>query len=140
MGIVDRFRGGFVVGDIPQNQNPTIVNAGNSSHDPVRQVTRINGLGARQTVFWHLETTGSALLAVGTVTNASAAETSGNTAVGLVIADSTLSYVTGRAISSSTGGITMALATSTGDGTTARMFLTLPNGKVVAGSTVDFST
>ena len=143
MGVENRFRGqntfdNAVIGGVAQSQTPTITNAGNSSVEG-RKVTVITiaTVGQTHALHYHLEDTASALLTALTVTAAGAAHTSGNTAVGRVFPDSIASYSSGWAITSSTGTVTLAL-TSTGT-STARMFLTLPNGLVISGSTIAFT-
>ena len=169
MGIMDRFRGKIVIesgiyGSVPQNQiealssspmaTPTIVNNGNSSEDAagglIGQVTTITfnrnqsddtgtvAIARRSTIVWHLEDTAGALFT--TATSAFSANTSGNTAAGLVTVDSTLSYISGRVLCDTAGSATINIGTTTGNGSTARMFLTLPNGEIVSGSTLVFTT
>ncbi len=129
----------------------TIANNGSDSNDPVRRfVTTITCLRSqtddtgtatianRSTLLWHLEDTAGALFTSATlVVNG---HTSGNTAVGLVLIDSTLSFISGKVLCSATGEVHIAIGTSSGDVSTARMFLTLPNGEIVSGSTLVFTT
>jgi len=166
MGLMDRVRGkvkfdSVILNGVPQNQIdslsssplalPTTVFEGEDSGDPVRAFvttitfnrnqtddTGIEVIANRSTIIWHLEDTAGALFTSASL--AFSGHTSGNTAVGLVTVDSTLSYISGRVLCSSTGVAHIAIGTSSGDASTARMFLTLPNGAVVAGSTLLFAT
>lgn len=169
MGIENRWRGKTVIesgiyGSVPQSQiealssspmaTPTIVNNGNSSEDAagglIGQVTTITfnrnqsddtgtvAIARRSTISWHLEDTASALFTAATAV--SNAATSGNTAAGIVILDSTLSFFSGKVICDTAGSATIRVSTTTGGTETSRMFLTLPNGEIVSGSTLAFST
>ena len=97
-------------------------------------------LATRATLLYHLEDTAGDLIDGAAVTAADNGNTSGVT-LGTVLPSSTAGgFHHGTIICSSTGEVSLSLATSSGDGSTFRMFLTLPSGLVVAGSTLVFTT
>jgi len=89
----------------------------------------------RASVWYHIEDTAGLLLA-GSAAFLSGSSGGRNGAVN-VFPSSTANYSHGRIVATSTGGATMRI-TSTGD-STGRLFITLANGLVVAGSTIIFT-
>ena len=97
-------------------------------------------LAARAILHYHFEDTAGDLVDGATLTVADNGNTSGVT-LGTVMPSSTAGgFHHGMVICSSTGEVSLSVATSSGDGSTLRMFVTLTNGLVVSGSTYVFST
>lgn len=97
-------------------------------------------LARRGLLHYHFEDTAGALVDGATITVADNGNTSG-ISLGVVIPSSTAGiFHHGTIVCSSTGEVSLSVATSSGDGSTLRMFVTLPNGLVVSGSTYVFST
>lgn len=96
----------------------------------------------RAVMNYHFETTAGALLDGAVLAGAAAANTSGLTAVGLVIPNSTVAggYHVGRLICSSTGVVTAGFTGTSGGGTTGILVVTLPNGTIATSSQVALST
>lgn len=165
-GLTDRFRGQVVVGGVLSNQiahlssspmaAPTIVFSGQSDTAAVAPVfvftvtmnreafgdTDGAVLARRAALFYHFEDTAGALLDGATFAGAVAGNTSGLTAVGVVVPSSTASggFSRGRIICSSTGVCTAAFTGTSGGGTTGVFVLTLPNGLLATSSQVAFSS
>lgn len=151
MNVQDRIRGGQVFHDgavvtaqLAELQNaalasPQFTNGGESTISNVYEVTiqaRYNtstgddaNLSAKAVYGYHLESTAGALS--GGVTGSSAG------ANGLVMPDSTTVFNRGKIVTNDSGVAVLRL-TSTGT-STARLFIHLPSGVVVAGSTVVFT-
>jgi len=171
MGLMDRFRGkvkfdSAIYGSVPQNQiealsssplaAPTIVFQGLLSTAALAPVfifdvtmnrnqtddTGIEALAKRAVFNYHFEDTAGALLDGATISLAAATNTSGLTAAGLVIPNSTVAggWGVGRLICSSTGGIQLGITTDSGGGTTGVLVVTIPNGQIATSSQVAFST
>lgn len=166
MGIVDRFRGGMAYGKVITNQldhlsssplaTPTVTFSGNLSTAAgapqfIFTVTMnreaygdTDGapLARRAVMNYHFETTAGALLDGAVITGASAANTSGGSAFGVVIPNSTVAggFHVGRLVCSSTGVVTAAFTGTSGGGTTGVLVVTLPNGLIATSSQVALST
>lgn len=99
-------------------------------------------LAKRAVLFYHFETTAGALLDGATIAGAVAGNTSGLTAVGVVVPNSTVAggFGVGRLYCSSTGVVTAAFTTASGGGTTGVLVVTLPNGTIAQSSQVAFSS
>jgi len=165
-GLENRFRGQTVVGGVISNQiahlssspmaAPTIVFSGQSDTAAVAPVfvftismnreafgdTDGAVLARRAVMGYHFETTAGARLDGATVALAAAGNTSGLTAVGVVLPNSTVAggYIMGRLICSSTGVCTAAFTGTSGGGTTGVLVLTLPNGLIATSSQFSFTS
>ena len=171
MGIMDRFRGKIkiesgIYGSVPQNQietlsssplaAPTIVFQGQADTAAAAPIfvfdvtmnrnqtddTGTSALAKRAVMQYHFEDTAGALLDGATFALAAAGNTSGLSAAGVVIPNSTVAggFGIGRLIGSSTGGVTLAVTGSSGGGTTGVLVVTLPNGLIAESSQVAFSS
>lgn len=163
----ERFRGPVVVGKVDSKQiealssspmgTPTISSDGRSdtaAGASPRFVFNIsmnrNAFGdtdgkilqRRASMMYHLEDTDGALLDGAVITAAESGNTSGLTAAGVVIPNSTVAggFGVGRILCSSSGVCTLALSTSSGGGTTGVLVLTMPNGLIAQSSQVAFSS
>jgi len=171
MGIMDRFRGkvkfdSVILNGVPQNTidsmsssptaGPTITFAGQSDTAGVAPIfvfditmnrnqtddTGTEALARRAVMDYHFEDTAGARLDGAVISLAAPVHTSGLTAAGVVIPNSTVAggFVTGRLICSSTGGIQLGVTTDSGGGTTGVLVLTLPNGHTTQSVQAAFST
>lgn len=166
-GITDRFRGQVVLGSVLSNQikelSSSPIVAPTISFDGARST----GTGASQFVFtvtmnraafgdtngeaisrrasmnYHFEDTAGGLLDGATFALAAAgAQSTADTAVGLVIPNSTVAggYHVGRLLSSTAGVVNASFTATTGSSAAGVFFVTLPNGLVATSSQVAFST
>ena len=171
MGIMDRFRGKIVIesgiyGSVPQNQiealsssplaAPTIAFNGSLSTAALAAQfifevtmnrnqsddTGIESIAKRAVMNYHFEDTAGALLDGALIGGADSGNTSGATAVGVVIPNSTVAggFGVGRLICTSTGGVTFAVTGTSGGATTGVLVVTLPNGTIAESSQVAFTT
>jgi hypothetical protein len=99
-------------------------------------------LARRAVMGYHWETTAGARLDGATLTGAVAGNTSGLTAVGVVLPSSTASggFMFGKIVCSSTGVCTAAFTATSGGGTTGVLILTLPNGLIASSTQINFTS
>jgi len=163
--VMDRFRGQVVIGGVLSNQIahlsssplavPTITVATLSTAALAPQFiftitmnreafgdTDGAPLARRASMNYHFEDTAGALLDGAVFEAAASVASSGLTAAGVVIPNSTAAggFGVGRLICSSTGVCTAGFTGTSGGGTTGVLVLTLPNGVVATSSQVAFST
>jgi hypothetical protein len=99
-------------------------------------------IAKRALLLYHFETTAGALLDGAVITGAAARNTSGLTAAGVVIPNSTVAggWGVGRLYCSSTGVVNLAIRTTSADGSTVVLVVTLPNGTIAQSSQVALSS